>query len=165
MMSPNELDILKKQYMKFIDEHEDLFDNNNYDEIYKKLAQDFLASRVGIFTKMLFDIGENPLIYMKKVPKYYLATSQLLLKNIVCRIPTNVEEIRDFAFGSCVKLLFIPDTVTHIDTSAFTLANDDLEIRCVEDSTADNVLKQLMVKNNKNFQIGYFPPSYFEGVN
>ena len=165
MMSPNELDILKKQYMKFIDEHEDLFDNNNYDEIYKKLAQDFLASRVGIFTKMLFDIGENPLIYMKKVPKYYLATRQLLLKNIVCRIPTNVEEIRDFAFGSCVKLLFIPDTVTHIDTSAFTLANDDLEIRCVEDSTADNVLKQLMVKNNKNFQIGYFPPSYFEGVN
>lgn len=165
MMSPNELDRLKEQYMQFIDEHKDLFDNNNYDEIYKKLAQDFLASRVGIFTKMLFDIGENPLIYMKKVPKYYLATSQVLLENIVCRIPTNVEEIRDFAFGSCVKLLFIPDTVTHIDTSAFTLANDYLEIRCVEDSTADNVLKQFMVKNNKNFQIGYFPPSYFEGVN
>lgn len=114
---------------------------------------------------MLFDIGENPLIYMKKVPKYYLATNQALLKNIVCRIPTNVEEIRDFAFGSCVKLLFIPDTVTHIDTSAFTFANDDLEIRCVEDSTADNVLKQFMIKNNRNFQIGYFPPSYFEGVN
>lgn len=165
MMSPNELDRLKKQYMKFIDEHEDLFNNNNYDEIYAKLAQDFPASRVGIFTKMFFDIGENPLIYMKKVPKYYLATNQALLKNIVCRIPTNVEEIRDFAFGSCVKLLFIPDTVTHIDTSSFTFANDDLEIRCVEDSTADNVLKQFMIKNNRNFQIGYFPPSYFEGVN
>ena len=165
MMSPSELDRLKKHYMQFIEKHGDLFDNNNYDEIYEKLAQDFLASRVGIFTKMLFDIGENPLIYMKKVPKYYLATNQVLLKNIVCRIPTNVEEIRDFAFGSCVKLLFIPDTVTHIDTSAFKFANDDLEIRCVEDSTADNVLKQFMVKNNKNFQIGYFPPSYFEGVN
>lgn len=165
MMSPDELDRLKEQYMQFIDEHEDLFDNNNYDEIYAKLAQGFPASRVGIFTKMFFDIGENPLIYMKKVPKYYLATSQVLLKNIVCRIPTNVEEIRDFAFGSCVKLLFIPDTVIHIDTSAFTFANDDLEIRCVEDSTADNVLKRFMIKNNKNFQIGYFPPSYFEGVN
>ena len=164
-MSPNELDRLKEQYTQFTNEHRDLLNNNNYDEIYKKLAQDFPASRVGIFTKMLFDIGENPLKYMKKVPKYYLATSQALLKNIVCRIPTNVEEIRDFAFGSCVKLLFIPDTVTHIDISAFTLANDDLEIRCVEDSTADNVLKQFMVKNNKNFQIGYFPPSYFEGVN
>lgn len=165
MMSPNELDRLKKHYMQFIDRHADLLNNNNYDEIYEKLAQDFLASRVGIFTKMLFDIGENPLIYMKKVPKYYLATNQALLKNIVCRIPTNVEEIHDFAFGSCVKLLFIPDTVTHIDTSAFTFANDDLEIRCVEDSTADNVLKQFMIKNNRNFQIGYFPPSYFEGVN
>ena len=165
MLSPNELDRLKKQYMQFIDEHEDLLNNNNYDEIYKKLADIFPASRVGIFTKMLFDIGENPLIYMKKVPKYYLATNQVLLKNIVCRIPTNVEEIRDFAFGSCVKLLFIPDTVTHIATCAFIYANDDLEIRCVEDSTADNVLKQLMVKNNRNFQIGYFPPSYFEGVN
>ena len=165
MMSPNELDRLKKHYMQFIDKHEDLLNNNNYDEIYEKLAQDFLASRVGIFTKMLFDIGENPLIYMKKVPTYYLATNQVLLKNIVCRIPTNVEEICDFAFGSCVKLLFIPDTVIHIDTTAFNFANDDLEIRCVEDSTADNVLKQFMIKNNKNFQIGYFPPSYFEGVN
>lgn len=164
-MSPNELDRLKKHFMQFIDKYEDLFNNNNYDEIYAKLAQNFLASRVGIFTKMLFDIGENPLIYMKYVPEYYLATNQELLKNIVCRIPTNVEEIRDFAFGSCVKLLFIPDTVTHIDTSSFTFANDDLEIRCVEDSTADNVLKQFMIKNNRNFQIGYFPPSYFEGVN
>lgn len=165
MLSPSVLDILKKQYMKFIEKHKDLLNNNNYDEIYEKLAQDFHPSRVGIFTKMLFDIGENPLIYMKKVPKYYLATSQVLLKNIVCRIPTNVEEIRDFAFGSCVKLLFIPDTVTHIDIAAFIYVNDDLEIRCVEDSTADNVLKQFMIKNNRNFQIGYFPPSYFEGVN
>lgn len=165
MMSPNELDRLKEQYMQFIDENADLFDNNDYDEIYVRLAPKFIPSRIGIFTKLLFDVGVNPLIYMKRVPKYYLATNQVLLKNIVCRIPTNVEEIRDFAFGSCVKLLFIPDTVTHIDTSSFTFANDDLEIRCVEDSTADNVLKQFMVKNNKNFQIGYFPPSYFEGVN
>lgn len=165
MMSPNELDRLKKQYMKFIDENADLFDNNDYDEIYVRLAPKFIPSRVGIFTKLLFDVGVNPLIYMKRVPKYYLATNQALLKNIVCRIPTNVEEIRDFAFGSCVKLLFIPDTVTHIDTSSFTFARDDLEIRCVEDSTADNVLKQFMIKNNRNFQIGYFPPSYFEGVN
>lgn len=165
-MSPQELNSLKEQYNLFIDKNADLFDNNNYDEIYAKLAQDFPASRVGIFTKMLFDIGENPLIYMKKVPKYYLATNQALLKNIVCRIPTNVEEIRDFAFGSCVKLLFIPDTVTHIYTSAFTFANDNLEIRCVKDSTADNVLKQFMVKTNRTFfRIRYFPPSYFEGVN
>lgn len=165
MMSPDELDKLKKQYMKFIDEHGDLLNNNNYDEIYEKLAYNFPPSRVGIFTKMLFDIGENPLIYMKKVPKYYLATNQALLKNIVCRIPTNVEEICDFAFGSCVKLLFIPDTVTRINISAFFYVNNDLEIRCVEDSTADNVLKQFMIKTNRNFQIGYFPPSYFEGVN
>lgn len=165
-MSPQELNSLKEQYNSFIDENADLFDNNNYDDIYAKLAQDFPASRVGIFTKMLFDIGENPLIYMKKVPKYYLATNQALLKNIVCRIPTNVEEIRDFAFGSCVKLLFIPDTVTHIYTSAFTFANDNLEIRCVKDSTADNVLKQFMVKTNRTFfRIRYFTPSYFEGVN
>lgn len=165
MISPAELDKLKEQYTQFIDDNADLFDNNNYYEIYARLAQKFPASRVGIFTKMLFDVGVNPLIYMKSVPKYYLATNQHLLKNIVCRIPTNVEEIRDFAFGSCVKLLFIPDTVTHIDSSAITFANDDLEIRCVENSTADNVLKQYMIKNKRNFQIGYFPPSYFEGVN
>lgn len=164
-MSPQELNSLKEQYNSFIDENADLFDNNDYDEIYVKLAQKFPASRVGIFTKLLFDVGVNPLIYMKRVPKYYLATNQILLKNIVCRIPTNVEEICDFAFGSCVKLLFIPDTVTHIDTSSFTFARDDLEIRCVENSAADNILKRFMIKNNRNFNIGYFPPSYFEGVN
>lgn len=43
MMSPNELDRLKEQYMQFIDKHGDLLNNNNYDEIYEKLAQDFPA--------------------------------------------------------------------------------------------------------------------------
>ena len=165
MIYPIELDELKQQYTQFIDENADLFDSNNYYEIYARLAQKFPASRVGIFTKMLFDVGVNPLVYMERVPKYYLATNQAILKNIVCRIPTNVKEICGYAFGSCVKLLLIPDTVTRIEISSFIYANDDLEIRCVENSTVDNVLKQYMARNNRNFEIGYFPPSYFKGVN
>ena len=115
--------ILNDRLRKFIAENKYLINNYKFKEIYNKIytsigygENDFQEEDVGTLTQLFYNIGLDPLKYLKKIPNDYLAGSDLTTLNI----PKNITSIGYEAFdGSNITSIIIPDSVTKIGFAAF----------------------------------------------
>ena len=81
--------IIDRLIERFIKE----IDNNDFDYIYDQLYWNFLASSfkyIGKFTEKLLEADINPLLYMDKIPNYYLCGAK---KTRVLIIPENIKTL------------------------------------------------------------------------
>lgn len=65
---------MNEKIIDFINRHEELIDNNEWEEIYKKAHSAFLFpyEGVGEFTKILLDAGIHPENYLSELPEHFL---------------------------------------------------------------------------------------------
>lgn len=81
--------IIDKLIERFIKE----IDDNEFDYIYDQLYWNFLASSftyIGKFTEKLLEADINPLLYMDKIPNYYLCGAK---KTRVLIVPENIKTL------------------------------------------------------------------------
>lgn len=149
-----------KTVEEFVAENIKLFDDMTptaMEELYLKARQySELGERTHELTEVLLGIGEDPLQYLKIVPRWYQASSPTLSEQI---IPEGIEEIENEAFGKCFYLckvdiastvkkihrrafmscyvlrdVYIRGRDTVLDPSAFQYC-DDIIIHCHKDNT------------------------------
>lgn len=82
-------------------------DASNFEVAYR-LIKNFSSPTHRNFTELMLTIGDNPLEYMTYVPSNFLYSSDI--GGEFC-IPSNILEIKSYAFNSCKKL-------TNIDLSS-----------------------------------------------
>lgn len=81
--------IIDRLIERFIKE----IDANDFDYIYDQLYWNFLASSfkyIGKFTEKLLEADINPLLYMDKIPNYYLCGAK---KTRVLIVPENIKTL------------------------------------------------------------------------
>lgn len=121
---------------QFIENHIDLIDEENWEEIYS----DAYEFGVGELTEILMQIGLNPLLKLTKVPKEYLLYSSVQsieIPNNITSIGTEaffrcenltdiklnegLEIIHAAAFAECSKLssIVLPNSLEYIESEAF----------------------------------------------
>lgn len=111
---------MKQEIIDFINEHEDLIDNNEWDKLYNlALETDGLrfASEIGALTSIFLSCNIHPEIYLEELPDLFLAFTDIT--NFT--IPSNIYKIGARAFYGCSSLtdVIIPDSVTSIGVDAF----------------------------------------------
>lgn len=101
----------------FINENEDLIDNNEWDELYAK-ANSTIPSHIGALTLILLDADIHPEYHVSKLPSKFLEGTDIVSFDI----PDNITTIGGFAFYNCDNLtdIVIPNSVTSINIYAFT---------------------------------------------
>lgn len=87
---------------KFIIEHEDEIDSNDWEKIYDELdgTHEFFN---GQLLDVMMEIELNPLIYLRKIPEYFASSSDM--KSFT--IPPNIISIGSYAFINCIHLTSI----------------------------------------------------------
>lgn len=105
----------------FIAAHEDLINQNRFEDLYDSLMglipTSVPSGTVGQFTSLLLESDINPLNYLDYVPRYFLCFSDIKSFNL----PDYIKSIEDTAFCGCRHLvdINIPNGVTSIGSSAF----------------------------------------------
>lgn len=113
----------REKAIEYIKNNIDLIDNNYFEDFYSKMNGDLnLISRSSV-TSLLLESGINPLIYMSRVPEYYLYEQgdiNPFMKSII--IPNSVKNIGVQAFDGCKSLneVSIPPSVEKIGSRAFS---------------------------------------------
>lgn len=121
-------DTYKENAIEYIKSNIDLIDNNAFEDFYSKMNDNLgLMSRSAV-TSLLLESGINPLIYMSRVPEYYLYGQKdvnpfmksIIIPNSV-KIPNSVTNIEGVAFANCKSLtsIDIPESVVVIGNWAF----------------------------------------------
>ena len=103
---------------EFIEKYKDDINRNLFKKIYFLAIFGELSSpNIGKFTELLYKCGIDPLEHMTKIPVGFAYGSSL--KNI--KIPNSITFIGAWAFAYCIALtsMTIPDSVTTIGNSAF----------------------------------------------
>lgn len=96
-----------------------LLNSYDFEGLYKKLLQMNIAKDIGTFTALMYEIDVDPLIYLDKIPTYFLY-DQSSISDI--KIPDNIKYINRCAFYKCNSLtdVAIPDSVISIGNLAFS---------------------------------------------
>lgn len=117
----------------FIKQHstelEPLITQHKFDEIYEFLNKDSSAHLLRPrFTDLMLSMNINPLIYMKKIPSYYLSKN---LNITTLDIPSNISEIDKYAIQYCDNLitLIIPKSITKIEDKAIDYCYNIRQVR------------------------------------
>ena len=94
-----------------------LIAQNRFDIVYEKLSKKLAFEYISEFTKLLYASGIDPVIYMSKIPSYFLIRTDIN----EFTIPDWIKSIGDSAFYDCMSLkkITIPDSVTNIEDGAF----------------------------------------------
>ena len=112
---------------KFIERNIGLIDDNNFKELYEKALSAEYGSGldyelIGKLSEMLLLSDINPLLYVEKVPEFFLYQSTRI-DNI--EIPDNCKLIGREAFEqSKLKKIYLPKTIHTIDAGAFANCKD-----------------------------------------
>lgn len=100
---------------RFIKEHEEDINLNNWGKIYESLNTNFYIL-TGEFTALMYEAGLNPLTGLDYIPNSFYTSQDI--KNFY--VPDGIVEIGPFAFSSTLlDNISIPNTVKRIDTYAF----------------------------------------------
>lgn len=91
----------------------ELIVQNKWEEFYSLLLRNYDGSVVGATSEFLLNIDINPLLYMTKIPEYFLCDSSIKEFDI----PDNIDTIGEYAFRDCSKLeiLYIPKSVKKLE--------------------------------------------------
>lgn len=113
---------ISKELKDFIFAHSEDINNDRFTDIYKDFLKliykqkGIFTTDIGIFTKILYNVGIDPLIYMDEVPTFFLAKQYL--DNLI--IPNNIGAVEAQAFlNSTIEKIIIPDSVIAIGDQAF----------------------------------------------
>lgn len=120
---------MDQKWIDFINEHEELIEDDNWEEFYK-LAGKYCETnymKLGSITYILHEAGIHPENYLEELPDYFMAyydglmVSQEGKSSPHFRIPTNIMRIGKEAFELCELLtsVDIPDSVKVIKSLAF----------------------------------------------
>lgn len=113
---------ISKELREFLENktNQELLNSYNFEELYRRLNMFFTIepSDVGTFSALMYEIGVEPLKYLKEVPSSFLCNQDGITSVI---IPTNITRIRTHAFYNCKKLkdVVIPNNIGSIGDSAF----------------------------------------------
>lgn len=119
-----------KSVIKIIEENKDLLNNNNFEELYKKVPG-YLRKTLTVVLEMA---NINPLIHMEIIPNYYYYDGDYP-ENTTIIIPSNIESIGRESFSRCNNLKkLIIDGCTRINNEAITRC-DDLEEVIIREGT------------------------------
>lgn len=111
------------------EEVQDLIAASDFEEVYKLSYKEFLganylpsllgagADATSELTSLFYNSGINPLLYMKRIPDYFLCADPI--RNFI--IPNNIKSIGRYAFASCERLMSITigSGVEEIEEGAF----------------------------------------------
>ena len=97
-------------------------ESNNFEALYKEVnsIDEIDTGRThyitSLITTLLINIGINPLLYLKEVPKYYMSD----LDNVNVDIPDNITSIGEYAFSfSDIKSIKLSKNLSTIKGGAF----------------------------------------------
>ena len=115
------VDSLIERYIKEIDD-------NDFDYIYDQLYWNFLASSftyIGKFTEKLLEADINPLLYMDKIPNYYLSGAKKIEKLIV---PDNIKKLGNhIVCDSSIKRVYVHGNL-ELNPNAWLYGHPHLQI-------------------------------------
>lgn len=111
-------------------EIKDAINNRDFEKVYEILNS--IDYKIGVktiscLTKIFYDIGIDPLLYMKKVPDFFLIGQKEISQ---INIPTHIKTIGQQAFaGTNITNLIIPEGVEYIGFKAFVLCRSLTNIK------------------------------------
>ncbi len=143
---------MDKHIIDFIKEHEELIEENKWEEIYEEIG---IWHRSGEFTTAIIEAGINPLDYLSYVPLGYLYRGSLE----TIHIPNTINEIREdsFRYVSGLKSITIPNSVKEI--GAFAFSSSSLENIIFEEGSQLSTIDQFAFANLKNLKKIIIPAS------
>lgn len=105
-------------FKEFIIANSDLIDSYKFDLLYSRLMNSpILLENYSLLTKLLLEIGINPLEHMEIIPPYY--AYELNIDTI--NVPSNCTLIYSHAFTLCkLKSIKLHNDITEIHASAFS---------------------------------------------
>ena len=105
------------EIQKFIENHRDDINSQSFENVYDNVLDSLSINNLSKFTELLYKCGIDPLEHMTKIPVGFAYGSSL--KNI--KIPNSITFIGAWAFAYCIALtsMTIPDSVTTIGPDAF----------------------------------------------
>lgn len=165
----------------FIEQHINLIDNNDFLECYKLLEDSLDKLLAAEFTKVMIDLGINPLIYLDYVPTNFARGSKLeditipsnikyvstlafyqsrKLKHVV--VSEGVREIRSVAFEKCGSgcHVILPSTLVNISEFAFSNIGD----MTLEYNGTKKQFKELINKTRYIFDHTFYTCTCLDGV-
>ena len=120
----------------FIEQHIELIDSNDFAECYKLLEGSPDKLLAAEFTKVMLDLGINPLTYLDYVPTNFARGSKL--EDIT--IPSNIKYISTLAFYQSKKLkhVVVSEGVTTVGQQAFEKCHKNCHFVLPESLTSVN---------------------------
>ena len=108
---------MKQEIIDFINQHEDLIDNDEWKNVYTFAQTELLTSEIGQLTFYLLDANIHPEDYLTELTEDFLAMSDI--KEFT--IPDSITLIGNDAFRDCKNLMSItiPKGVTYIGERVF----------------------------------------------
>ena len=112
-------EFIKEQLHDFIDKHEAMVNNNQYDEVYEKLSLDkkILGLGSSALTILLEENNIDVLSFLRNIPDYFLVNTDIQSFTI----PDGFNSIGKEAFKDCRDLVtvIVPKTLTEVKAGAF----------------------------------------------
>lgn len=147
--------------------------NKDFEKVYKTIYATIKASEyrtISYLTRIFYNVGIDPLLYMEKVPEYFLAFQEGISQ---INIPKNIKSIGFRAFNSTgIVNLIIPEGVEFIAARAFVYCTKLVNVKLpstletVHSNIFENChnLRNIEYAGTKNdFQLLFF--NNFEDLN
>lgn len=121
---------MNEKVKAFLKDVKDLLNDCEFNKIYLKCLSELQPFEVGEFTSILLACNINPLLYMDKVPDFFLYENENIES---VAIPNNIKSINVGAFSkSQIREIGIPSSIIQIGMDAFEVC-DQLERIHLED--------------------------------
>lgn len=101
---------------KFIEEHQDMINSDNYDQLYNDIRIYGSDSIINELTHLLYRAGIDPLKYLTYLPSFFIADEDI----DKISLPDNIGYIHSKAFFNCnIGTIEMKSSVVEIERHAF----------------------------------------------